>query len=83
MANEKKLVTIVVNASPHQWPKEEISYAEVVTIAFPEFPQHPELTYSVTFKKGHGNSPEGILAPEGEVKTKEGMVFIVTSTGQS
>jgi hypothetical protein len=83
MSNEKKLVTIIVNASAHQWPKDEISYADVVTFAYPEYPQHPELTYSVTYKKGHGNSPEGILVPGGEVKTKEGMVFVVSSTGKS
>lgn len=83
MSNEKKSVTIIVNASPHQWPKDEITYAEVVTLGYPDFPQHPEITYSVKFKKGHGNSPEGILVPGGDVKTKEGMVFNVSPTGQS
>lgn len=83
MENEKKLVTIVVEGTPHQWPKEEISYAEVVTLEVPDYPQHPEITYSVTYKKGHGNKPEGILAPGASVKVKEGMVFNVSETGQS
>jgi hypothetical protein len=80
---EKKTVTIIVNGTPHEWQKGEITYAEVVTLEFPDYPQHPEITYSVTYKKGHGNKPEGILSPGGSVKVKEGMIFNVSQTGQS
>lgn len=79
-----KTVTIIVEATPHQWPKgKDISYAEVVTLEFPDFPRHPERTYSVTYKRGQGNKPEGVLAPGGSVKVKDGMEFNVTDTGQS
>jgi Multiubiquitin len=83
MAPEKKTVTIIVNGTPHEWPKEEITYAEVVTLEVPNYPQHPEITYSVKYKNGHGNKPEGILAPGASVKVKEGMIFSVSETGQS
>lgn len=83
MAHEKKLVTIIVEGTPHEWPKDEITYAEVVTLEVPDYPQHPEITYSVKYKKGHGNKPEGILAPGASVKVKEGMSFSVSETGQS
>ena len=56
-----KKVTIIVNGTPHQEEKNEITYDEVVTLAFPDFPQHPERTYSVTYQRGHGNKPTGIL----------------------
>ena len=79
----KKEVTIVVNGSPHDVEKDEITYDEVVTLAFPDFPQHPERTYSVTYERGMGNKPAGILSPGGKVKVKEGMVFKVKHTGQS
>lgn len=83
MANEK-MITIIVNGDPHEWPKDkEISYAEVVTFAYPDYPQHPEIIYAVKYKKGHGDKPEGILSPGATVKVKEGMVFTVTETGQS
>jgi hypothetical protein len=79
-----KTVTIVVDGTPHEVPKKErITYAEVVTLAYPDFPQHPEITYSVTYIRGHGDKPEGILAPGGSVKVKEGMAFSVNRTGQS
>ena len=77
-------VTIIVEATPHKWPKgEKISYAQVVTLEFPDFPQHPERTYSVTYRKGEGHHHEGILAPGDSVKVKDGMEFNVTDTGQS
>jgi hypothetical protein len=83
MAEHKKMVTIIVEATPHEWPKGEITYAEVVTLEVPNYSEHPEITYSVIYKNGHGNKPEGILPPGGSVKVKEGMVFSVSETGQS
>ncbi len=82
-ADKKKTVTIIVDGTPHEWPKGEISYAEVVTLEFPDYPQHPEITYSVKYKKGHGDKPEGTLSPGASVKVKEGMIFSVSPTGQS
>lgn len=83
MATEKQTVTIIVEATAHEWPKDDITYADVVTLAVPDYPQHPEITYSVTYKRGHGNKPEGILSPGGKVKVKDGMIFNVSATGQS
>jgi len=79
----KKEVTIIVNGTEKVVEKGMISYDEVVTLAYPDYPQHPERTYSVTYQRGHGNKPEGILSPGGEVKVKEGMIFYVKFTGQS
>ena len=76
-------VTIVVNGTPHGWAKPEITYAEVVTLDVPDYPQHPEIDYSVKYTKGPRNKPEGILSPGASVKVKEGMVFTVSPTGQS
>ena len=78
-----KTVTIIVDGTPHRWPKGEISYAEVVTLEVPDYPQHPEVTYSVKYKRGQGNKPEGTLAQGETVRVKEGMIFSVSETGQS
>ena len=83
MADPKKTVTIIVEGTPHEWPKDLITYAEVVTLEVPDYGQHPEITYSVTYKKGPESNHEGILAPGGSVKVKDGMVFNVSETGQS
>ena len=84
MAEQDKTITIVVDGTPHQVPKDEyITYAAVVTLAYPDYPQHTEITYSVTYTRGHGDKPEGILNPGESVKVKEGMSFCVNRTGQS
>ncbi len=82
--DQEKTVTIVVDGVPHEVPKKDIiSYAEVVALAYPDYQQHPEITYSVTYMRGHGSKPEGILPPNGDVRVKEGMSFNVNRTGQS
>ena len=83
MEKDKKTVTIIVEGTPHEWPKGEIGHAEVVTLEVPNYTPSSGITCSVKYKRGHGNKPEGILAPGATVKTKEGMVFSVSETGQS
>ena len=78
-----KYVTIIVEGAAHEWPKnDKICFDEVVTLEVPDYAEHPEITYSVTYHKAHGNK-EGILAPGDCVKVKDGMVFNVSETGQS
>ena len=80
---DRNTVTIVVEGTPHEWPRKTITYVEVVTLVDPNFPQHPEVTYSVTYERGHSPRHEGILAPGGSIAVKEHMVFHVSRTGQS
>ncbi len=83
-ARDSKNVTIVVEGSPYDWPKNsDITYAQLVALEFPDFAQHPETTYSIKYTKGQGNKPEGVLVAGGSVKVKDGMIFNVSSTGQS
>ena len=83
MAQDKKTVTIIVEGTPHEWPKGKITYVEVITLEVPDYAQHPDTTYSVKYRNGHGNKPEGILAPGASVQVSEGMIFNVSETGQS
>jgi hypothetical protein len=76
-------VTIYVNSTPFEFKNNRITYEEVVTLAFPDFLQHPERAYSVTYKNGHGGKPEGILSPGSSIKVKDGIQFKVKHTGQS
>jgi hypothetical protein len=79
-----KTVTVVVDGTPYEVPKKDfISYSDIVTLAYPDFAQHPEITYSVTYTRGHSDKPEGILSPGESVRVKEGMSFRVNRTGQS
>jgi Multiubiquitin len=78
-----KPATIIVNGTAHEVDKSEIFYAEVVALAFVNPPTGPNIEISVTYRRGHGEKPEGILAPGQSVKVKDGMVFNVTATDKS
>lgn len=79
----KKPVTIIVNGTPHDVKKEDITYEEVVELAFPDYAQFPTRIYSIKYRRGHGSKPEGILSPGGSVKVKDQMIFDVKYTGES
>ena len=84
MAHEEKYVTIIVEGTPHQWLKgEDISYAQVVSLEVPGYSPTSGISYAVKYTRGDGHKPEGVLAPGGSVKVKDGMVFSVSETGQS
>ena len=83
MKDEKKTVTIIVEATPHEWPKTEITYSEVVALEVPGYTPDSNITYSVGYERGQGNKPEGSLSPSASVKVKEGMIFHVSETSQS
>ncbi|KHN91202.1 hypothetical protein KKH3_12290 [Pectobacterium actinidiae] len=49
----------------------------------PDYATHPEITYSVKYKKGPGVKPEGILTKGAIINVKNGIEFNVSETGQS
>jgi hypothetical protein len=84
LEHRHRFLTVIVDGTPHELPKRErATYAEIVTLAYPDYPQHPNITYSVTYERGPWENPEGPLPPGGSVKIKEGMSFIVNRTGES
>ena len=78
-----KDVTIVVNGTQKSVPKDELTFDEVVQLAFEIPPYGGNTLFSITYRRGAGNRPEGILAPGESVKVKEGMIFDVTATDKS
>lgn len=78
-----KDITIIVNGRPKNVPKEELTFDEIITLAFATPPTGPNVVITVTYHRGHGDKPEGTLLPDGSVKVKEGMVFDVTATDKS
>lgn len=76
-------VTIVVNGREKTWTKDEISYEQLVTIAGIPLPDGPDASFTITYRNGHGNKPEGTLRPGQKVRVKKGMIFNVTATNRS
>lgn len=83
-AEKTKTVTVVVNGeSKVVDKKEELTFDEVVDLAFNPRPVGQEIVYEITYWRGHGNKPEGHLVEGGTVKVKDGMVFNVHYTDKS
>lgn len=78
-----KTVTIVVNTREKTWDKKEISYEEVIVLAFGSYSNDENIVYTVTYAKGEKPKHEGSLVKSQSVKVKEGMVFNVTQTNKS
>lgn len=81
---KEKRVTIIVNGRERSWPKNtEISYEEVVRLAFENPPTGDDVQITVQYTRGEGHKPSGTLVEGQSVKVKDGMVFDVTATNRS
>lgn len=77
-----KEFTIIVNAREKEWDKKEISYQEVIVLAFGEYIENENIEYTVAYSKAHGDK-NGTLTKGESVKVKKGMVFNVNKTDKS
>lgn len=78
-----KTVTIIVNGRKKEVSEKELSYEQIVDIAFNGNPPKGEnVVITVTFSKGE-DGKQGTLLPGQKVKVKDGMVFNVTATDKS
>ncbi len=80
---QNKEFIILVNAREKVWAEKEITYDEVIILAFDSVSSDPNVSYSVTYKKGDHEKPEGIMVKGDDVRVKEGMRFNVTQTNRS
>lgn len=81
--NHDKEVTIIVNGREKTVTTRELSFSQLVALAFDNPPDGENVIFTITYRRGHGNKPEGILDPGSSVRIKEGMVFNVTATDKS
>ena len=78
-----KEFTIIVNGRQKVVTTREISFAEIVALAFDSSQMGPNIVFTVTFRRGKGNKPEGTLVEGETVKLQDGMIFNVTRTDKS
>jgi Multiubiquitin len=81
--SQSKNVTIIVNGRPKQVDKGELTFEEVVALAFPNPPSSDATVFTVAYRKGEGNRPQGTLTPGRSVHVKEKMIFDVVATDKS
>lgn len=76
-------VTIIVNGKEKSWNKNEISFEEVVKLAFDNFVDNSSTLYTVTYKRGPEQNPEGTMVRGDKVFVKSKMIFNATPTDKS
>jgi hypothetical protein len=82
-AAHHKVITIIVNAEQKTVPSREVSYTEVVNLAYPT-PPSPDTTFTVTYRNAVGPHKEGSLVNGQSVEVREeGTIFNVRATGKS
>ncbi|MHA6780707.1 multiubiquitin domain-containing protein [Pseudonocardia saturnea] len=76
-------ITIVINARERTITDKELTFQQLVALAFPTAPTGENVLFTISFRRGHGNKPEGSLLAGETVKIKDGMVFVVSATDKS
>lgn len=74
--------TIVVNGREKEITEKELSYWDVIRLAFPDAEPHPQIFFTVTFRRGRSGQ-KGQLAEDETVNVHEGMIFDVDRTDRS
>jgi hypothetical protein len=76
-------IVIIVNTRDRKWHKKDISYEQVVVLAFGSYSPDPNIVYTVKYSKGPEHNRQGSLVKGKSVKVKCGMIFDVTQTNKS
>lgn len=80
---QNKTITIIVNGRQKEVTGRELSFLEIVRLAYADATINDTTIYTVTFKRGEGSKPEGTLVNGETLKLKEGMIVNVTATDKS
>jgi hypothetical protein len=78
-----KLITIIVNGREKPWHEKEISFEQVVVLAFGTYEENPNRIFTVTYKGGPDSNPQGSMVKGDKVYVKNKMIFNVTATDKS
>ena len=81
----ERMITIIINGVEKELPKEtkELSYEEIVKLAFGEYDGNSSTIYTVVYSKGHPGNLKGTLVKGKSVKVKDGMVINVGKSTKS
>lgn len=76
-------IKIIVNGREKHVAERDLTYDEIVRLAYENPPSGENVLITVTYRRGHDPRSEGSVKPGGHVRVKEGMVFNVKHTDKS
>ena len=74
---------IVVNGRRKEVEREELSFDELVDLAFDDPARGPQIVFTITFRDAAGRIREGELDEGQRLKVRDGTIVNVTRTDQS
>ena len=74
---------IIVNGREKVVASDELSFDDVVGLAFDTPPSGPNIMITVSYRNSAGRPPNGTLVAGGIVKVQDGTVFNATATDKS
>ncbi len=89
MNEDKDSVEIIVNgrknivAYSHLSPDGEITFDQVVNLAYDQPPSGPGIVFTMSYRNGAGRPPDGRLVAGRRIKVQDGTVFNVSYTDKS
>ena len=79
----EKEYTIIINGRPKKVAKAELTFDEIVALAFDNPPSGPNVVFTVTYSGAGGRGNQGTLTEGGSVEIQNGMIFNVKATDRS
>lgn len=76
-------VIILVGGNPYKWTKAQISFEEVIILAYGSYNDSPNVAYTVAYEDGPIQNPEGSMIKGTAVYVKHKMIFHATATDKS
>ena len=78
-----KTHSIIVNGRPRTVDSDELSFNQVIELAFDPVPTGPGIIFHVLYSNSPGRPPDGRLVAGGSVKVQDSTVFNVSFTDKS
>ena len=79
----EKTFLIIVNGRERPVERDELSFGELVDLAFDDSARGPQIVFTITFREAGGRIPDGELDEEQRLKVRDGTIVNVTRTDQS
>ena len=80
---DEKGFSIIVNGRERTVENEELTFDEVVALAFDDPPTGEFICFTITYRRAGGRKPEGTLTEGDSVKVTNGTIINVTVTDKS
>lgn len=74
---------IIVNTREKTVQGKDVTYDQIVALAFETIPSGENIEITVLYRDGPGQNKEGTLSPNGSVRIRKDMIFDVTATDKS